>query len=128
MKKKWLCAVAVVLLLLVGGKIAFDKGKDYITKKMVTELANTEEVKKYKEEAEKAAEAVSGESEAEDTKKKNCMSFLKCSKRLRKKAIKKTEPKTAKLHLYTTKKAITWCRKKQHTKWWSFSEIMRSTL
>lgn len=70
MKKKWLCAVAVVLLLLVGGKIAFDKGKDYITKKMVTELANTEEVKKYKEEAEKVAEAVSGESEAEDTKKK----------------------------------------------------------
>lgn len=70
MKKKWICTVAVLLLLLAGGKIAFDKGKDYVAKKMVTELSNTEAVKKYKEEAEKAAEAVSGEDTKEEAKEK----------------------------------------------------------
>ncbi len=63
MKKKWifipLCVALAVLV--VGGKIAFDKGRDYVTKKMVTSLSETEEVKKYKEQIEKKAEDIKPE-------------------------------------------------------------------
>lgn len=62
MKKKWIfILIGTLLVVLVGGKIAFDKGRDYVTKKMVTSLAETEEVKKYKEEAKKAAEDIKAE-------------------------------------------------------------------
>lgn len=70
MKKKLICIGAVLLILFAGGKIAFDKGKDYVAEKMVTELSNTEEVKKYKEEAKKTAEAASGGQEKEEAEEK----------------------------------------------------------
>lgn len=68
MKKKWICLAAVLLVLAAGGKIAFDKGRDFVTQKMVKTLAETEEVKKYKAEAEKALKAEQSETtEAEPT-------------------------------------------------------------
>lgn len=63
MKKKWIFIISAVLIicLVFGGIVAFRKVRDYAAGRVIKELAQTEEVKKYEEQIKNKVEEEAGQ-------------------------------------------------------------------
>ena len=74
MKKRKIFLISVLALaLIVCGVYAFKKGRNYVTGKVIQQLAETEEVKKYEEQIKKnmGSEAETDEKDLEEEKKQD---------------------------------------------------------
>lgn len=56
MKKKLILIAVILAVLAIGGKIAYEKGRNYVAKKFIDQMAQTSEVQKYKETIKKELE------------------------------------------------------------------------